>query len=113
MVQAFYSKLESVLQSSKFDSLKINDPFHLKLKILGEEHRNEIRQEQVAVHKRPNIPNYGLDEFHKIFEEQPQSFKMQEKRYLFEIPRKFAPNQAHMAHCFKSNCLIFSVIMGR
>lgn len=113
MVQAFYSKLESVLQSSKFDSLKINDPFHLKIKILGEEHMKEIRQEQEAVYKRLNIPNYGLDEFHRIFEEQPQSFKMQEKRYLFETPRIFAPNQAHMADCFKSNCLIFSVIMGR
>ena len=63
MVQAFYSKLESVLQSSKFDSLKINDPFHLKIKMLGEEHMKEIRQEQEAVNKRLNIPNYGLENF--------------------------------------------------
>ena len=113
MIQAFYSKLESVLQSSKFDNLKLSDPFTLKIKLLGEQHMKEIRQKQEDILKRLSIPNFGIDEFFKSFEEQPQNIKIEEKKYLFEIPRTFSPNQNYMEDCFKSNCLIFSVIMGR
>ena len=116
MVQAFYSKLESVVQSSKFDNLRLNDPFNLQIKVLGKHHMKEIREKQEkeeAKLRKLNIPNYGLDKFFQNMEEQRQNFKMQDKTYFFEVPRTLEEHQIDMENCFKSNCLILSIIIGR
>ena len=103
MVQAIYAKLESVLQSSKFESLMLNDPFDLKITVLGEQHMKELRQKQERILKNRNIPNYGLNDLNET----------SEKRYFFEVPTTFAPHQTEMEACFRSNCLIISIIMGK
>ena len=116
MVQAFYSKLESVLQSSKFDNLRLNDPFNLQIKVLGKHHMKEIREKQEkeeAKLRKLNIPNYGLDKFFRNMEEQRQNFKMQDKTYFFEVPRTHEEHHIDMENCFMSNCLILSIIIGR
>ena len=116
MVQFFYAKLESVLQSSKFDNLKLNEPFDLKIKLLGEEHMKYLREKQEEVEeklKKLNIPNYGLDDLFQNIEEEGENIMMPDKTYLFEIPSTLEPHQKYMETCFKTNCMILSVIVGR
>ena len=112
IVQSFYANLESVLQSSKFESLLLNEPFDLHIKVLGAQHMKELRQKQGNILKNLNLPNYGLTNLFEISDIQDQFSKMKEKRYIFEVPRTFAPHQMEMEHYFKSNCLIMSIIMG-
>ena len=112
IVQSFYAKLESVLQSSKFESLLLNDPFDLHIKILGAQHMRELRLKQGDILKNLNLPNYGLTNLFRISDKQDQLSKMKEKRYFLEVPKTFAPHQTEMESYFKSNCLIISIIMG-
>ena len=112
IVQSFYAKLESVLQSSKFESLMLNDPFDLHIKVLGAQHMKELRQKQGNILKNLNFPNYGLTNLFGISDKQGRFSKMKEKRYCFEVPTTFAPHQTEMENYFKSNCLIMSIIMG-
>ena len=46
MVQSFHANLESKLQSSKLENLKLQDPFDLKIKILGDELMKKIREKE-------------------------------------------------------------------
>ena len=115
MVQYFYSKLESVLQSSKFDNLKLNDPFNLQIKLLGEEHMKHLREKQEKELHEINmkIPNYGSDEIFQDKQNQGPIFKLEDKPYFFQVPKTLGQHQSEMEQCFKSNCLILSIIIGK
>ena len=112
MVQTFYAKLESVLQSSKFENLMLNEPFDLKIKLLGRQHMKELRQKQGDILKNLNIKNFGL---FNLFEASQKKIQLQkqEKKYFFEVPTISGAHHTEMQDCFSSNCLIMSIIIGR
>ena len=78
MIQQFYAIMESVLQSSKFDNLNLDDPFDLKIRLLERQHMQVIRDKQKKYLKRLNLPNYGLD---NLFGTETKNAKVQIKIY--------------------------------
>ena len=64
MTQEFYAIMESTLQSSKFENLYLQDPFNLKIKILGHYHMEALREKQAKYLNKIKwlkVPNYGLE----------------------------------------------------
>jgi hypothetical protein len=110
MVQAFHANLESKLQSSKFENLKLHDPFDLKIKILGHELMKKIREKEEKKLKNLNLPNYGLNDLYDDSMEEGQ-FEIAEKSYFFEAPKILSP--CDNENDSRPNCLISSIIMGR
>ena len=66
VIKSFHAMLEKVLQSEKNESLKLDDNFQVKIKLLGMSNMTHIRKNKERILKRLNIENHGDDNCNSI-----------------------------------------------
>ena len=66
VIESFHAQLEKVLQSEKNESLKLDNNFQVKIKLLGISNMTHIRKNEERILKRLNMENRGDDDGNSI-----------------------------------------------
>ena len=66
IIESFHAQLERVLQSEKNGSLKLDDNFQVKVKLIGISNMTHIRKNKERILNRLNIENHGDDNCNSI-----------------------------------------------
>ena len=98
IIELFHAKLKRVLQSEKNESLKLDDNFQVKIKLLGISNMTHIRKNEERILKRLNIENHADDNCNSIVG-------------TIGIPNDFNFGEG-TEDILKNQCLTLSIILG-